>query len=321
MGGMPPLLGGGGLELQIETTQRELVRLGHSVVRVENATADHVLDLVHAFGSEPDNWHRVRNWYRNRAPLVVTPVISISTRGERVALRAGARLPAVMSSARMRRELLDAADAIVALTDYERGLVVNEIGADASRVHVIENGVALPQPHAASEEPLVGSEPFCLMVGRVSAWKRQADVLEAVAGRHRLVVAGALEDEASEPSWRALVERTNATWLGAVAPEILVGLYRRADALVHLSVGEVQSLAVLEALSQGAPVIASRIPAHEELLAAHGRDWMRLVEGPEHTAAAIDELRSHRPSSPPPRIRSAGEAAAELVSLYRRVLS
>ncbi len=137
MGGIPTVLGGGGLEMQIEDTHRELERLGHAVARVEAAAPDTVFDLVHAFGSEPDNWQRVRSWYRRRVPLVVTPVISISTRWERLALRAAARIPGLLLSGRMRRELLDSAEVVVALTQYERELILGELGIESSKVRVI----------------------------------------------------------------------------------------------------------------------------------------------------------------------------------------
>jgi glycosyltransferase involved in cell wall biosynthesis len=323
MGGTPGVLGGGGLELQIDDTQRELSELGQRVVRIESAPANTDLDLVHAFGSEPDNWQRVRNWYRNRVPLVVTPVISISTRSDRLALRAAARMPGIVSSARMRRELLEAATAIVALTSYERGLVTNELGIDKAIVHVMGNGVHLPARPLSHEvsSKLPPGNGSVLMVGRVTAWKRQADVLRAVAGRHPIVVAGPLESEPSRDKWEALVARANAVWLGSVGREELAGLYERARALVHLSVGEVQSLAILEALSTGTPVIASDIPPHRELEREYGSGWVRIIDGPSGVTAALDDLDRHPPPRAQPEVPSARDVASKLVALYQGVLS
>ena len=304
--------------MQIEDTHHQLERLGHTVVRIEAAPAQVALDLVHAFGSEPDNWQRVRNWRRSRVPLVVTPVISISTRSQRLALRLGARLPLVMSSARMRRELLTQANVVVALTEYERGLVLNELGIERSKVRVIGSGVDVPPPRRpdALADDLDDGDGFVLMVGRVNAWKRQAAVLEAIGDRVRIVVAGELEDEATGPAWEALLERSRAVWVGSVERAELAYLYDQARALVHLSIGEVQSLAVMEALSRGTRVIASNIPAHQELARRHGAEWIRIVERPDQVAAAIEALEQEDAPPARPNVPTTREVARELERLY-----
>ena len=51
-GGMPPALGGGGMELQMQRTAEALRRLGHGVARIEAEPAGARFDVLHAFHAE-----------------------------------------------------------------------------------------------------------------------------------------------------------------------------------------------------------------------------------------------------------------------------
>ncbi len=68
VGGVPAVMGGGGLEIQIAQTARALEGLGHRVVRLECAAADDGIDVVHGFHAEPALWHWLPHWTRERPP-------------------------------------------------------------------------------------------------------------------------------------------------------------------------------------------------------------------------------------------------------------
>src|SRR5438445_608528 len=118
LGGLPAIIGRGGLEIQMDRTADGLRSLGHEVVRAEMANADVAFDVLHVFGSEPTAWHLLRHIHLP-APIVVTPLVSISPGIEQVLLWTSARVP-VLTSTRMRRLVLARANAIVALTEYEK---------------------------------------------------------------------------------------------------------------------------------------------------------------------------------------------------------
>src|SRR5689334_2525500 len=101
LGRVPPVLGGAGLELQIERTTEALRARGHTVVAVEEGRPDDHIDILHAFGSEPAVWHHLRHWTRNRAPLVVTPIVVISPGFGEWVLRMGRHVPLVMTGSKM----------------------------------------------------------------------------------------------------------------------------------------------------------------------------------------------------------------------------
>ena len=313
VGGVPRAMGGGGLEIQVERTSEALERRGHRVRELHSLDPDDAFDVLHGFHAEPLLHGWLPHWTRHRAPLVVSPVLPIGAGRERRLLWLSARSPGPLTTARMRREVLAQADAIVALTAFERDVLRDVFRAPPERISVVGNGVA---PTAAVETPPqawdLPREPF-LMVGNVSRRKRQVEVLRAVAGRPMVLAGGLLDEERA--GFESLVAASGARWLGPVADASLVrALQARAGALVLLSGAEALSLAVLESLSAGTPVIVSDLPSHRELAAAHP-GWVRLVGGAEEVGPAFDEL----VASPPvgaPVVPDWDDVAARLEAVY-----
>ena len=90
--------------------------------------------------------------------------------------------------------------------------------------------------------------------------------------------------------------------------------------LVHVSRAEVQSLAVIETLAQGTPVVLSDIPSHREL-AGRYPEWVRLARDLEEVASRVRELRTRRPDGPPPPVPTWDDVAARLEGVYRSLLA
>ena len=89
--------------------------------------------------------------------------------------------------------------------------------------------------------------------------------------------------------------------------------------LVHVSRAEVQSLAVIETLAHGTPVVLSDIPSHREL-AARYPDWVRLARELEEVPRACASCARARPSGPPPPVPSWDDVAARLEGIYRSLV-
>lgn len=316
LGRIPPALGGAGLEVQMERTRAALERRGHEVTHIEAAARETTIDVLHAFGSEPAVWHHLRHRTRNLVPLVVTSVVVVSPGAQERALRLAARVPGVMTGSRMRAEVLRQAAAVVAASGYERRLV-RALGVAADRVEVLGNGT---DPRPPGEPPGGLPEDYALMVGTVSPRKRQAEVLRALVGRVPVVVAGGYGGPPERRAdWQRTVQETGARWLDQVEdPATVAALQRGALATVHLSSAEVQSLAVIEALGQGSPVVLSDIPSHRELEAAHP-SFVRVVERPAEVPAALESLRE-RPPQGRPDVPGWDDVAERLERIYTRVL-
>ena len=321
LGGVPPALGGGGLELQMERTAAALRRRGHQVDHAERLEEGDTFDVLHAFGSEANVWFDVHHWRRSQAPLVLSPVIVTSPGRVERRLILGAAVPGLMTTARMKRELLVRADAVVCLTAYERDLA-GRLGRRAGNVTVIGNGADPLAPEALPEPPPeLPDEPFALLLGAVSERKRQAEILAAIGGRLPAVVVGGWAGRPeSRPAFERELERGGGVWLGELAdPALIQAIQRRALGQVLLSTAETQSLAVLEALAVGLPVVVSDIPSHRDLNAKHP-GLVRIVRDPVGAVEALLALRgAPRPPPAPAPVPTWDDVAAELEKVYAGV--
>jgi glycosyltransferase involved in cell wall biosynthesis len=316
LGGIPPAMGGGGLEVQMERTAAALVARGHSVVRVAAAGADATWDVMHAFGAEGDVQHALDHWTRGRTPLVLSPVIVASPGLDEAAVVIGARVPGIATHAGLRRRALLRAQALVAITEYERRVIGRLVGG-SRRIEVVANGVERVAPADGD-----GPSGHVLLLGSISERKRQREVVEALAGEPGIVIAGAFAGPPEDlPAWKATVAASQAEWLGQVSdPAVVARLERDAAVLVHVSRAEVQSLAVIETLAHGTPVVLSDIPSHRELAARYPA-WVRLARELEEVPSRVRELRTRRPDGPPPPVPTWGDVAERLEGIYRSLLA
>ena len=298
-------------------TRAALERMGHDVLHVHEASEPRPFDVLHAFGIEPDVWQLLAHWRINPAPLVVSPVLVIAPGRPEWRYRLAARLPLADFGPRMKVDVLRGAAAVVALTDSERRLLARLAGRAGPPIEVIGNGVDR-RPEARPPTGVDLPERFVLLVGGVSERKRQRQALDALSATGLgVVVAGGFDGSDKERArWDATVRRTGAVWLGEVERPVVSSLMDDALALVHLSSAEGQSLAVLEALAAGTPVVAGALPANREL-AERFPGLMRIVGSEAELAQALDSPSRGRPADIP----TWDDVAARLEGVYRRVLA
>lgn len=166
---------------------------------------------------------------------------------------------------------------------------------------VMSNGVDLgtyapgpPDERLRGRYGLPAEGPLILSVGRLSPEKRVDVLLESAArltAGARLAIAGAGPAAAS---LRARAEQLGVagkvTFLGHVPVADLPGLYRLADVFAIASEAELQSLATMEAMAAGLPVVAVDACALPELV-RHGENGFLAAPGnAAELAAALDLL-------------------------------
>ncbi len=152
---------------------------------------------------------------------------------------------------------LGIATMVLTPTDAVRREAMDLFGVHPARIATVhEAAAAVFQPRSVT-----APVPYFLYTGDTGHRKNTTIVLDAwreVRKRHAvdLVFAGLCSGITAEPGVRLA---------GFVTDEELVGLYSGALALLYPSLYEGFGLPVLEAMQCGAPVIASRIPALQEV--------------------------------------------------------
>jgi glycosyltransferase involved in cell wall biosynthesis len=203
------------------------------------------------------------------------------------------------------RWLVRHADAIIAVSrdlaqyydaEYGRATVLIPNGTDPTPDTPLD-GCWLAQ---------VGLEParFCVAVARLVPEKRLEDLIRAYAQTDTpfklAIVGGSSHTDAYVESLHALAAADpRVLFLGTLPRERLDTLYRAAAVYVHPSELEGMSIAMLQALESGLPVVASDIPVHRELLGAvegydlffTPRDVEALTERLTRVTAALPHYR------------------------------
>ena len=152
-----------------------------------------------------------------------------------------------------------AAQRLIAVSEFTRRELLELLDVPDEKVRVIPNAVG--PPFAPEGDAAAGD--YVLAVSTLEPRKnlpRLVDAFErADLNGCRLLVAGA-------PGWGGVwLGGDGVSWLGEVGDEELARLYRGARCVAYVSLYEGFGLPVLEAMACGAPVVAARTGAAEEV--------------------------------------------------------
>jgi glycosyltransferase involved in cell wall biosynthesis len=171
-----------------------------------------------------------------------------------------ALFPSTEAASRMKREAVERADGIIAVSESSRRDLMRILGVPGERIRTIHHGNSLlldrgPRPEVEGE--------YVLYVGQRIAHKNFSALLRAfarapgVAAGHRLVCFGGTELTADERrSIRELGLEGKVLRLSG-PDRLLANLYGYARALIYPSLYEGFGLPLLEAMGFGCPIAAS----------------------------------------------------------------
>lgn len=167
--------------------------------------------------------------------------------------------------------LLSRTAQLVTVSKFSRGELRRFLGVREEDVVLVPNGsehLARIVPDESIVERLgLDGRPFFLTIGAASHNKNLSLVIKAWSKLEtngaRLVMAGAASDRVFSGS--SLECGRGVLFPGKVSDGELAGLFRHATALIFPSRYEGFGIPPLEAMSNGCPVIAARIPAVEEV--------------------------------------------------------
>ena len=159
-------------------------------------------------------------------------------------------------------------------------------------IGVIPNGIDTRRFTPAP--PAVRDPVRLLYVGRLEPYKGLEDLFHALHGLSnvpayhlRVVGDGSLRRQLPELTQRLGLP---VTFDGPVPGEAMPDIYRSADLFVLPSIIEGMPNVVLEAMASGLPVIATRIPGSEELVAHERTGYLVPPQSPAHLSDAIAHL-------------------------------
>jgi glycogen synthase len=180
------------------------------------------------------------------------------------------------------RTAIETADAVVAVSQGTRADVLRLFDVDASRVHVIHNGIDpdfyRPDPgtEALEQYGVDPSVPYVLFVGRITRQKGIIHLVRAIEhlapGIGVVLCAGQPDTpeigrEMEEGVRAAQAERSNVVWIGEmVSREAVRQLYSHAAVFCCPSVYEPFGIINLEAAACETPVVASAVGGIPEVV-------------------------------------------------------
>jgi glycosyltransferase involved in cell wall biosynthesis len=175
-----------------------------------------------------------------------------------------------------------------AVSEATRSELAAAVPEASGRIDVVPNAVVIPAPSGASL-PAGVREPFVFVAGHSEPRKRWPLVARAAAELAARGIAVVRAGRGAEP-------HPGVTDLGIVSDDVRDALFRRATVVLAPSALEGFGLVPLEALAAGARVVASRIPAHVEVLGG-AADFF----DPDDRAAAVALLIAAHDASPADR--------------------
>lgn len=191
------------------------------------------------------------------------------------------------------KRVLKSAAKIICLSEPQKKLIAAKYALPLESIVVIPNGVA--EKYFTGEKTKENTVPHLLFVGRLAAQKNLPLLIEAVSRMKENVYLDIVGEGEERENIEALIQKYelhNVKLHGKKTGKELIELYKSADIFVLPSLKEGVSLAMLEALAAGLPVVASDSPEIRPILGECGV----LIQDPTATsyAKALDALLSNR---------------------------
>lgn len=206
------------------------------------------------------------------------------------------------------------ADAVIAVSDWERDQLRADFGLDAD---VVPNGIDVDR--FAGARPREHDRPYLLTVGRLEGYKGVQHVIQALGERpeYDLLVAGtgSYRDVLERAARRAGVTE-RVSFLGYVDDADLPGLYAGAVAYLALSSFEAYGLTVAEALAAGTPCVVREAGALDDWTSHDGVVGVSALD-PATVGAAVASAVGTKPSWD--ALQTWDEVAGRTLAVYRRV--
>jgi glycosyltransferase involved in cell wall biosynthesis len=187
------------------------------------------------------------------------------------------------------KPLLTHASKIICLTESQKVHFIKKYGLKKDTIVVIHNGVGKEYYIKRSAQNKKVTQ--ILFVGRLSVQKNIPLLLEAVKmvqSNVELHIVGEGPDRENIQNKIKQLDLNNVFLDGAKYGQDLINMYRQADIFFFPTNNEGMSLALLEAMAAGIPIVTSGLDQNKELI-QKGAVYVNKQD-PKHYAEAIDDL-------------------------------
>ncbi len=217
------------------------------------------------------------------------------------------------------RRILTRADAVIAVSEAERSILISRFPTAADTTVVVHNAVDGRRIQRA--KPWPAQPPTILVLGRLESYKRVDAVIDAFAHvppPAQLVIVGDGPDRLRLEQRAAASPRAGSILLlGYVSRTDADRWLKTADLVVSMSEHEAFGLVALEAAAAGATAVLSDLPAHREvagLLAS--TEQCHIVDRPSLPAALVSLLTEPRRGTN--AVRTWHDVSRDYLKIYRQ---
>jgi glycosyltransferase involved in cell wall biosynthesis len=232
----------------------------------KNITAGLVERYLSSFGERFDLWHSLHQFPAHlpaRGSKLLITVHDLNFLLEKTPTKAARYLSVLQRN-------IDRANAVIAISQYTRGILEHHVDLRGKKIHVIHNGVPLPTIQAHPRPAFVGDRPYFLAIGVFKEKKNLHTLLPLLEHfpEHHLVLAG---NHDTPYGARVLKTVQDSGWQdrvlmpGTVSDSTRAALYAHTEGLLFPSEAEGFGLPVVEALHAGAAVFALRATSVPEI--------------------------------------------------------
>jgi len=265
----PFLLAHGGLQTQIEQTKRALEDSGFEVEWLRWWDDEQKGDLIHYFGRAHPAY--IRQAQAKGMKVVMSELLTglgsrsaIARKLQKLFMIVASRVLPKEFTARLCWDAYQLADASIALTSWEKKLMVEMFSAKKEKVHVVPNGVEeifFPKSESKNEK-----SKYLVCTATITERKRVVELAEAAAiARVPVWIIGEPYSK-EDPYYKKfvlVVERSKGVvkYEGGVSDRArMASIYQGASGFVLFSSMESLSLSALEAAAGNCPLLLADLP-------------------------------------------------------------
>ena len=327
----PFLLAHGGFQTQIEQTKKALEANGVEVEWLRWWDDGQKGDLIHYFGRPHASY--IRQARSKSIKVVMSELLTglgsrsrVVRKAQRIFMNIARNILPHEFTTRFSWDAFQEVDACIALTSWEKELMVEMFSASPDRVHVVPNGVEnifFSNPESKIQNP---KSKYLVCTATITERKRVVKLAEAAIQAQVPVWIIGEPYSKEDPYYRkflSVVRKGGETvrYEGGISRrEKMASIYQEARGFVLLSSMESLSLSALEAAAGGCPLFLSDLPWARSSFGKMAT-YSSLGSREEEALSLKNFYQGIQKAPKPPEPCRWGDVGKQLIGIYKGVLA